>query len=449
MKLFRVVLTITVASFLVVTSLLITGTSAVADPGDELDAIFFEAKVASARPAGTSPRATALDFEVLAHVDPGAGTTGDVFGYRGHAYLGSWVGIGCLSKGVRVYDLQNPRDPRLASTFADKASDPSVANTWTEKTVVQHVNTPFFKGDLAAVSFQTCGRRLDPTVFRGFGLYDVSDPAHPTKLALYATEPGVNNGSHEIWLQNVGDRAYVYTAIPLSELRTTKAKADFRIIDVTDPRHPVQVGQWGAWKELGIHPLTGLGPNPRSFVHSVIVNEQATLAFLSYWDTGTVILDISDPTAPRFLGRTTFVGSEQGNAHSAAIARGDGLLVETREAFEGIPVFFDVTDPTRPTRLAAYANAAFMALDTVHDPKIRGSLTYLSYYDVGIVALDSSRPASPRLVAQFRPDPTGLPINPDFFCTVSCVVFWGVFVDRDYVLGSDMNGGLWVLKIRG
>jgi hypothetical protein len=421
---------------------LAVGGSAGADPDDGFDAAaHVESIVASSPP---SPRARSRNVEVLAHVYPGPGTNADVFGYRQHAYLASWVGRGCLSKGVRVYDLADPSAPEHVSTFADAASDPSLQRTWTEKVIVTHVSTPAFNGDLAVVSFQTCSGtadRLNPAIFRGFGLYDVTDPAEPKKLALYATEPGVNRGSHEIWIEAVGPKAYVYTAVIDSELRTNKEKADFRIIDVTDPRAPVQVGQWGAWEKLGIHPRP---PGQQNFVHSVIVNEQATRAYLSYWDLGTVILDISNPADPRYLGRTTFTADETGNAHSAAIARGDKLLIETREVSAGLPTFFDISNPATPIRLSQFVVDGYQN-DTVHDPKTRGSLAYFSWYSLGVVVADMSRPENPRFVAQFVPEHDV--VNPDFFCTEPCTEIWGVFVDRSYVLASDMNSGLWVFRV--
>ena len=107
---------------------------------------------------------------MLSHVYPGPGTNADVYAHEGYAYLASWVGRGCLSKGVRVYDLSDPRNPVHVSTFADAAGDPTLARTWTEKVIVKHVNTPAFSGDLAVVSFQTCNNttdRLNPAVFRG------------------------------------------------------------------------------------------------------------------------------------------------------------------------------------------------------------------------------------------------------------------------------------------
>jgi hypothetical protein len=390
--------------------------------------------LASSPPA---PSASSRKVEVLAHVYPGPGTNADVFAHEGYAYLASWVGRGCLSKGVRVYDLSDPHNPEHVSTFADAAGDPTLARTWTEKVIVKHVNTPAFSGDLAVVTFQTCNNttdRLNPAVFRGFALYDVSDPANPEELARYATEPGLNRGSHEIWLESPGNRAYVYTAVINSEDRTGGAKADFRIVDVSAPTAPTDVGQWGAQADLG-H-----APSPGEFVHSVITNAQATRAYLSYWNLGTVILDISNPARPAYLGRTNAAAS-----HSAAVARGDNLLVETHEIAAGVPTLYDISDPTSPVKLSDFVIDGFER-DTVHDPRLRGSVAAFSWYSFGVQIADISRPAEPKLLASFVP--THGIVNPDFFCTTPCTEVWGAFIHRNYMLASDMNSGLWVFRLQ-
>lgn len=406
-----------------------------ADPEDEFDPVeYLGALLPSSPPA---PQASTRNVEVLAHVYPGPGTNADVYAHEGYAYLASWVGLGCLSKGVRVYDLRDPRNPTHVSTFADLASDPSLVRTWTEKVIVKRVSTAAFNGDLAVVSFQTCSGtadRLNPAIFRGFGVYDVTDPANPKKLALFATEPGLNRGSHELWLEQVGTKAYVYTAVINSEDRTAGAKADFRIVDVSDPTSPVEVGQWGAMADLGLPASAG------DFVHSVITNDQATRAYLSYWNLGTVILDISDPANPEYLGRTNAPAS-----HSAAITRGGDLLVETHEILTGVPTLYDISNPASPVKLNDFVIDDYQ-FDTVHDPKVRGAAAYFSWYSLGVVVADISRPAEPKFLAQFVPQHNV--VNPDFFCSTPCSEIWGVYVDRDYVLASDMNSGLWILRVK-
>src|SRR3712207_8369445 len=53
---------------------------------------------------------------------------------KGHAYLSTHRGAGCPSLGVRVYDMRVPRTPVQVSTFANRAAEPDVAGSWTEKT---------------------------------------------------------------------------------------------------------------------------------------------------------------------------------------------------------------------------------------------------------------------------------------------------------------------------
>jgi hypothetical protein len=400
-------------------------------------------------PVGTPARTELSEgFDLVAAVNPGAGTNADVYAYRDHAYLASWVGKGCLSSGVRTYDLGNPRAPRLVSTFADRASDPSVAGTWTEKVIVQRVRTRHFDGDLAVVSFQACDR-ADPTAPRGFGLYDVTNPARPRKLAFYSAPD--TRGSHEIWLGASGGRAYVYTAIIDSELTsspdydpatrtaTTPGQPDFRIVDVANPGRPVAVGGWGAWRELGIAPFAGRRSN---FVHSVRVDARLRTAYLSYWDLGTVLLDVRNPHRPRYLGRTT---PDQDHTHSSYVTDRGRTLVETHETAGGLPHYYDISDPARPRLLSRFTTVD-AETDTVHDPKVRGEVTYFSWYSLGVLAVDSRDPSAPRRVAQFVPDTDYL--NPDFYCEVRCSQVWGVALAGRYVLASDMNSGLYVLRRR-
>jgi hypothetical protein len=411
-----------------------------------------------------------VNVRVVGHVDPGGGFNGDVVAHRGYAYLGSWGSRAsaetCPSQGVRVYSLFNMASPQLAATFAG-GTEPGLAGTWTEKVIVRSVSTPSFKGDLATVSVQACV----VGAFRGFALYDVTNPAQPKRLALVET-PGTS-GSHEIWLQPVGSKVYVYTAIPRSEQVTspdgaTPGQADFRIFDVSDPSAPVQVGAWGAWKELGI-PTGGWDANgvPRvNFVHSV--TGDGTRAYLSYWDLGAVILDVSNPAAPKYLGRTTFAPNEEGNAHSTWVDGRTNVLVQTDEDFSvtsdstgtleqawGYAHFYDVSNPASPQLLSTFklpsttqSPQSAAGYYSVHDPKLSGRYAYLSWYAEGVVVLDVSRPTAPRLVAQFVPPPApdarGFWGPPDAAFTH----VWGTFVYGANILASDINSGLWIFQVR-
>ena len=411
-------------------------------------------------------------FELVGNVNPGGGFNADVVAHKGVAYLASWGTDGaCPSQGVRAYSLRDPANPRLLSVFASGAQDPEVAGSWTEKVIVRTVDTEWFQGDLAAVSFQSCAGEQG---FRGFGVYDVTNPAAPRKLALVATNKAAN-GSHEIWLEARRGRAYVYTAIILSELTTSPdfdpetfdatipGEPDFQIWDVSRPRRPAKVGEWGAWKELGVKPVyqDANGTSRVNFTHSVIT--AGVRAYVSYWDLGTVILDVRNPARPRFLGRTKFRTNEEGNAHSAWLAHGGRVLIQNDEDFDpspdpngvvetawGYPRYFDISDPARPRRLTRFelpSTRQFPPPDdgfyTVHDPKVQGDVNFMSWYAEGVLGLELRRGQRPRFLAQFRPpaapDPQGL-----FPATT---IVWGVFPYRGLVLASDINSGLWVLRL--
>jgi hypothetical protein len=420
------------------------------------------AATVAARPAGTAARR----LEVVAHVNPGGGYTADVWAHSGYAYLSSYHRKpGCRAQGVRVFDLRTARRPRLVARFA------SVAGTWTEKTIVKHVATAGFTGDLAVTSFQSC----KPSDYHGFGLYDVTDPRRPRELARVRTQP---RGSHEIWLGTADGRAFVYTAIIRSEVlsapdydpqrqtATKPGEPDFRIYDVSDPRKPRKVGEWGAWRTLGVHPNAGIGSGrlATNFVHSVITNAAGTRAYLSYWDLGTVILDISRPEQPHYLGRTHFDGSELGNAHSAALGPGETVLAETHETDGGTPTLWDVSDPASPKRLGEVALTPQLVRqgrlgeevervsgldlsDSVHDAKLAGRYGYFSWYRQGVVVADVSDPRHPVVVARFLPTPA--PDPAELLCPGrSCRAVWGVALAPPYVLASDMVGGFWVLRLR-
>ena len=104
-------------------------------------------------------------------------------------------------------------------------------------------------------------------------------------------------------------------------------------------------------------PTRAQGTFPFNFVHSVYVDGK--VAFVSYWDFGTVMLDVRDPSDPKFLGRTEFVAGQEGNAHSAWTARGGDILIQADEDFDPTPnppsrpagaTATSTTSRTRPTR---------------------------------------------------------------------------------------------------
>jgi hypothetical protein len=119
----------------------------------------LEEKLHHAHPAGpaAATRQVTENFQVLGHVAFGRlDTNGDVFAHDGFAYVGTWAQP-CSSRGVKIVDVGNPRQPRFVGTLAGRPG------TSAEDMVVREVATARFTGDLLAVGIQRCGSapRLD------------------------------------------------------------------------------------------------------------------------------------------------------------------------------------------------------------------------------------------------------------------------------------------------
>jgi hypothetical protein len=394
-------------------------------------------------------------FLVLGHSDlGGGGLNADVRAHRKYAYVGVWSGT-CPATGVKVIDYHNIRHPRLVSVLQNDAG------TSAEDIVVRRVNTAAFTGDLAVTGIQVCGD-LDEPVFRGLQFFDVTDPRHPAELGRWDA-PEFSIGCHEVDLvQRADGRILAGCANIFAE--QINGTDELVLIDATDPTAPTTAGGFAIGADLGVDPATtaeNLGCFPASFDHSVRFVDGGLRVYGSYWDFGAVLLDITDPSAPSYVSRADVAPpDEDGDVHSLVRA-GHTLLVNPEdfspvdcpgEDFDGWGEvhLFDVSDPTTPTEVGTFStpNSRSERDDgffSVHNTEVaKGTQAFSSWYTDGIVWWDYADPAHPVQRGQFVPpgaeDPEGI------FPPIPIV--WGVYLDRDrnLVLASDINSGLWILR---
>ena len=316
----------TILSLLAVAFLAIAGLNAARSP--DLRSAHADMSASSRAVQPTGPTLTLVGHSDLG----GQGFNADVAVLGQHAYVGSWGIIipdgpaACPALGVHIVDLADPTAPRLVATAA------RIAGTSAEDPVAVRVSTPFFRGDLLAVGIQRCDEESEAPA--GLVLVDVTDPRNPVDLGVFDTSPGPH-GVDELDVVMRDERVLALLAVPVSE---EEGVGDFRIVDITDPRRPVQLADWGARTRLGMARGHGCFSSPEDvFVHSARANADGTRAYLSNWDAGVIILDIADPAAPRFLGRAPADPTTEGSVHSVDEMAG-GLLLVAEEIDTGPPV---------------------------------------------------------------------------------------------------------------
>ncbi|MDC0709172.1 hypothetical protein POL68_11920 [Stigmatella sp. ncwal1] len=209
---------------------------------------------------------------------------------------GVWAKDGALyvasaHRGVLLFDIRHPADPQFLRSL-------STGN--------DSVHTVFVEGN-----------RLYATDLAGVILYDVSNALEPIELNRYAPYPGVD--PHDMFA--IGDRLYVnytsegFTVADVSDpqnLRTlgaynfpnhyshanavgtfggrtiafTGGEGAFehlRVLDITEPAHMVKIGVFQLRPLVSIHNMVLVGKR----------------LYLSWYQEGVRVLDVSNPTQPR------------------------------------------------------------------------------------------------------------------------------------------------------
>jgi hypothetical protein len=283
----------------------------------------------------------------------------------------------------------------IESETGSRSNDVKVA-TMNSGTILVHTN-------------ETCGAGG----LGGFEVYNVNDPHNPVHLATVRIhEPnevlrtqfgGVNRGVHNLYLFTQGSRDYVALA--------THGNAWFgssQIFEITDPTNPQFVSAWGPellceedfcsddpYNETdpdvlvatinewigGAGRTPGFGASTIRSVHDITVTEDGNLMYAAAWDSGLVLLDISDPANPEVvsIALDPVNGSLDGevNSHSVWPSEDGTIVVEGEEDFAAwvsvqppSNLTFGTGDPAAPlpgTAISTSAGDDFEANQTGND----------------------------------------------------------------------------------
>ncbi len=256
----------------------------------------------------------------------------------------------------------------------------------------------------------------------GFGLVDVSDPSNMTELTFVDTSD--DHAVHNCFLD--GDYAYLTGTTGFS------GQEKLRIYDVADD-DPEEIATWypgdhdSAWDDVSVF-LRNL--------HDVFV--QDGVAYLACWDSGTFLVDVSDPATPEYINRFgdhtleelrevtrdelgQFFVEPPGNAHYVTVNEDGTILGEGGESWDIDPTddtggpspitLHDISDPQNPEELATIEteeigdNTTSGEFSTSHNFEIRNGKLYSSWYNAGVKIHDISDPTTPEQITRFaEPD---------------------------------------------
>jgi hypothetical protein len=229
-----------------------------------------------------------------------------------------------------------------------------------------------------------------------------------------------------------------------------------KLVDATDPRRPSTVTSW----EMSVDPFAGIGCLPVTFAHSIRFENGGNEAYVSYWDAGTVHLDLTDPASPVIVSDTVIAPpDEDGDNHSMTLANGGSWLAINPEDFSpsdcgpdfdgwGEVYVYDNSDPPNPSFLGTFStpnsrSARADGIYTVHNTEVAlGRQLFSSWYSDGIVWWAMNDDGASHQRGQFVP-----PASEEF----GMPLVWGVHIDsaHDLILASDFGSGLWIVRPKG
>jgi len=284
-------------------------------------AVFAAAPAAADHGGSASPELNVVGQLSAADMGiPGGENITDVWAYGNYAYLGTFDDIACSLDytGVHVVDISDPASPAKAAFI------PAKPGTRNNDVKVAHLDTRHFSGEILVASNEPCGSVFQPRLNAngvaaipgqgGVSIWDVTDPTKPRALKQNYLSFGVHNTF--LWQQ--GDNAYMVVV-------DDNNVQDVHIVDITKPQSPrkiVVTGQLDWPDDIDAE----FGDTAGTFLHDVWVqeNDGLVIAYLAYWDAGLVMLDVTDPANPVFLGDSVYADPDP---LSGEFPAGDGHVV--------------------------------------------------------------------------------------------------------------------------
>jgi hypothetical protein len=393
--------------------------------------------------ANSSNGQSARGIRPLGHSELGGRSDGvQVMVNKGHAYVGHPFSGG----GATVVDVRDPRHPTPVNFI------PVHPRSWT-----LHFQT---FGDLLLVAeeFNFIAHRpkaewRDPDCSAGLRVYDIADPGNPRAIGFMPVE---GLGLHRIWW--TGGR-YAYASALLDGFTDHILVC----IDMESPTRPVEVGRW--W----IPGMCRAGGETHEWADRVALHHPVIAdghAYGAWRGGGTVILDVADPSAPRFVGQRNLSPAFGGTTHTALPLPNRDLLIVADEAMADISVepqkyiwIMDVSHKANPVPLSTMplpGERDFAAQGGTFGPHnlwenrpdgfVSDRIVIAAFQSAGVRIYDIDDPFRPEEIAHFVPPAPRRLLDPR--PGIKCITHSAdVYVTADMTLYvTDYNGGFHVLE---
>ena len=381
-----------------------------------------------------------------------------VYVHGNYAFVGgqstSYPKKGRHKQGIRILDISDPADPQLVGRiplrgvekFNTGGEDPHSHGD----AVATRIESAAFQGDIAIVINGIPDAFTVDEYPLPYGIWDVTDPANPEFLSVLnlgnyyqfdyeGDKPNDDKAVHGQYFYAVYRKGQVVDSHDLRNYRDHH----LAIVDLSDPRNPVVVGDW---HDSGLQgSLTGLSLN-KAGTRAYVVGQDAIAEDGGHRHTENVlyVLDVQDPTALVEIGRYVYplqrsVAYAVPNDDDSLVIFADGSGPCGQKAALRV---LDASDPSSIHEVSVFElggsdRCYLWGTENVGEAKdmvVKGNLVYSTWMGGGLRVIDISDPVNPVEVEKFILSP-GSPWLSD------------VALYSDVVLATEIwNPGLYILR---
>lgn len=348
--------------------------------------------------------------------------------------IGDYAYASTISDKILVYDISNPKSPKLTDTVKVDAR------------IVNDVSTTL-DGRVAVITREGSSNRKNGIVF-----LDTSDPAHPKVISEYTAT--VTGGVHSAYV----DDHYVYL--------TDDSTGSMRVIDFKDIKNPKEVARWQVSNPIArtfTEPDGSEGTGGR-YLHDVQVKDG--LVYMAYWRDGLVILDVGNgikggsPEKPQLVsqfrlnynelyGDGWLAGAHAVFRYKNYVFVGDEVFpsnfdIQSRNRIpvRGVVHVVDVSDISNPRKVAEYE----VPEGGSHNIWVKDDILSMGYYTGGGRMVDVSGELRGNLYQQGREIARVWTGAADGY-RPNVPFAWGAQPHKDMIFFNDVNSGLWIVKL--